>query len=246
MCIALEPGFNWWVFCVLKKEDTKISLVKQHNFQYLKKTHKYSLPLPKSVEDALAIDRHSDSTVWKDAIAKEMKNVRFAFDALEDGRNVPHGFHFVKYHMIFNIKMEDFCQKACLVASRHMTNVPATFMYASIVTCKTVCIALMLAALNLLEVMHSNEKRSVYNFIQLFFVHIPLIYQISMYTSLYTKIFKFSHSRDFHIPFLYQNFHIPTTYQNLLHIPAEYQSVKIPFLVFAVVRHYFLGDITNY
>ncbi len=54
------------------------------------------------------------------AITKEMKNVSIAFDALEDGRNVPHGFQFVKCHMIFDIKMEDFCCKACLVAGRHI------------------------------------------------------------------------------------------------------------------------------
>ncbi len=34
---------------------------------------------------------------------------------LEDGRNVPHGYHIVKCHMIFDIKMEDFPQKACLI-----------------------------------------------------------------------------------------------------------------------------------
>ncbi len=106
--VALEPGFNWWVFRVLKKRDAIISLVKRRNVKYLKKTHKYGLPLPKSVEDALAIDRLSGSTLWADAIAKEMQNVRVAFDALEDGRHVPHGFQFVNCHMVFDIKMEDF------------------------------------------------------------------------------------------------------------------------------------------
>ncbi len=85
-----------------------------------------------------------------------MKNVRVAFDTLEDGRDVPHGFQFVKCHMIFDIKMEDFRCKARLVACRHMTNVLATYTYASIVTCETVHIALMLAALNLLEVMAAD------------------------------------------------------------------------------------------
>ena len=156
MGVALEPGFNWWVFRVLKKRDAIISLVKRRNVKYLKKTHKYGLPLPKSVDDALAIDRRSGSTLWADAIAKEMKNVRVAFDALEDGRNVPHGFQFVKCHMIFDIKMEDFRRKARLVAGGHMTNVPATFTYASVVTRETVRIALMLAALNSLEVMAAD------------------------------------------------------------------------------------------
>ncbi len=50
MGVALEPGFNWWVF-----RDVK----------YLKKTHKYGLPLPKLVEDALSIDRRSGSTLGR-------------------------------------------------------------------------------------------------------------------------------------------------------------------------------------
>ncbi len=58
--------------------------------------------------------------------------------------------------MIFDIKMEDFHKKACLVAGRHMTNVPVTLTYTSVVTCETVCIALMLAALNLLGVMAAD------------------------------------------------------------------------------------------
>ncbi len=98
MGIALEPGFNWWVFCVLKKWEAIIMLVKHHNVKYLKKTHKYNLPPPKPVDDALAIDRHTGSTLWVDAIAKEMQNVKVAFDAVEDGWNVPHGFQFVKCH----------------------------------------------------------------------------------------------------------------------------------------------------
>ncbi len=76
----------------LKKRDVIISLVKQCNVKYLKKTHKYSLPLPKLVDDALSIDRRSGSTLWADTITKEMKNIRVAFVTLEDSGNVPHGF----------------------------------------------------------------------------------------------------------------------------------------------------------
>ncbi len=108
MGVAIEPGFYCWLFCVLKKRDTIILLVKCCNVKYLKKTHKYSLPLPKSVVDALAINRHYDSTLWEDSIAKEKKNIRVAFDPLEDSRNFPHGFQFVKWYMMFNIKFEDF------------------------------------------------------------------------------------------------------------------------------------------
>ncbi len=90
MGVAVEPGFTCWVFHVLKKRDAIVLFIKCCNVKYLKKTHNYSLPLPKLVDDALAIDRCTGSTLWADAIAKEMNNVRVAFDALEDSRDVPH------------------------------------------------------------------------------------------------------------------------------------------------------------
>ncbi len=91
-----------------------------------------------------------------DAIVKEMQNVRVAFDTLEDGRNVPHGFPFVKCHMIFDIKLEGFHCKTCLIAGVHVTNVPATYTYASFITHETICISLMLVAMNSQEVVAAD------------------------------------------------------------------------------------------
>ncbi len=58
--------------------------------------------------------------------------------------------------MIFDITMEDFFCKAHLVTGRHLTNVPATYTYASVVTHETVRIPLMLAALNLLDMIAAD------------------------------------------------------------------------------------------
>jgi hypothetical protein len=54
--------------------------------------------------------------------------------------------------MIFDVKMEDFRRKLRLVAGGHLTKAPATITYVSVVSRDTVRIALMLAALNDLEV----------------------------------------------------------------------------------------------
>ena len=54
--------------------------------------------------------------------------------------------------MIFDIKMEDFQQKARLVAGGHVTKAPATMTYASVVGRDTVKIALLLVAPNNLNV----------------------------------------------------------------------------------------------
>jgi hypothetical protein len=62
--------------------------------------------------------------------------------------------------MVFNIKMEDFRRKACLVAGGHMTNTLATITFASIVSRETVHIALMLAGLNELQVKVSDIENA--------------------------------------------------------------------------------------
>ncbi len=48
--------------------------------------------------------------------------------------------------------MEDFRRKARLVTGGHMTKAPATITYASVVSCETIRIALLMAALNDLNV----------------------------------------------------------------------------------------------
>jgi hypothetical protein len=62
---------------VLWKRERIIQKVKT---RYWKRTHKYRVELPKSVKQALAIDRNAGTSFWKDAIKKEMKNVLPAFE----------------------------------------------------------------------------------------------------------------------------------------------------------------------
>ena len=148
-----EPAFDWWAPHVLKRRDRIISLVKKRNARYLKKHEKYGIRLPKTVKEAIKTDEDNGNTLWQDAIAKEMKNVRPAFQVLENGQPLPNrNYQYVECHMIFDVKMEDFRRKARLVAGGHMTEAPAAITYASVVSRETVRIALTLAALNDLEV----------------------------------------------------------------------------------------------
>ena len=52
-----DPVFNWWFNHVLKKRDLIISMVRKCSAQYLKRTHKFGLKLPKMVSEAYAIDK---------------------------------------------------------------------------------------------------------------------------------------------------------------------------------------------
>jgi hypothetical protein len=106
--IDLEPAFNWWVPHVLKKHDRIISLVCKRTTRYPKRTHKFGIEVPKTVKEALALDLKNGNTLWADAIAKEMKEVRIAFNILPDGHSAPIGYQKISCHMIFDMKMEDF------------------------------------------------------------------------------------------------------------------------------------------
>ncbi len=71
-----------------------------------------------------------------------------AFVILPDGVVPPSDHQYMECHMIFDVKMENFCRKARLVAGGHMTKAPATLTYASVMSRETVLIALLVAALN--------------------------------------------------------------------------------------------------
>ena len=78
-----ETAFNYWAPHVLKKRDAIISLVKNRKPHYLKRTQKFDVELPKSVADAHDIDKKNGNIFWDDGIAKEVKNVRVAFDLFQ-------------------------------------------------------------------------------------------------------------------------------------------------------------------
>ncbi len=103
-----EPAFNWWVLHVLRKRDQIISLVHRRTTCYLKRTHKFGIEIPKTVKEALALYRKNGNTLWADAIAKEMREVRIVFNILPDGGSGPIGYQKIPCHMIFDVKIEDF------------------------------------------------------------------------------------------------------------------------------------------
>ena len=71
---------------------------------------------------------------------------------LEDGENIPIGYSFVRCHIIFDVKMEDFSSKARLVSGGQMIETPATMNYFRIISRENVCLDIIIATLNDLEV----------------------------------------------------------------------------------------------
>ncbi len=108
--IAHKPAFNWWVPYVLKKGDRITSLVCKRTTHYLKWTHKVGIEVPKTIKEALDLDRKNGNTLWADAIAKEIKEICIAFNILPDWHSAPIGYQKIPCHMIIDVKMEDFRQ----------------------------------------------------------------------------------------------------------------------------------------
>ena len=150
--ISEEPAFAWWVPYTLRKRNRIISKLKS---KYWVRTHKFGIKIPKTVAEARALDLENGNTLWWDAICKEMRNVRPAFEAWDkDISEIPIGYQEVKCHLIFDVKMgENFRRKARFVAGGHTTDVPITLTYASVVSQDSVRIALTIAALNNLQVL---------------------------------------------------------------------------------------------
>ena len=72
-----EPALKWWVPDVIQKQNILINKVKS---RYWRTTHKFGIQLPHTVKEALKIDAELGTMFWGDAIWKEMKNVRPAFE----------------------------------------------------------------------------------------------------------------------------------------------------------------------
>ena len=156
--IAKEPAFAWWVPRALRKRDR---IIKKLKSRYWKRTHKYGIELPHSVEEALAIDRRTGTDFWRKAIEKEMKNVGIAFEFPADGE-VPPGYKHIPCHMVFDIK-SDLRRKARLVAGGHKTDPPKESTYSSVVSRDSVRIAFTIAALNGLDVLVGDVQKAYLN-----------------------------------------------------------------------------------
>ena len=117
--------------------------------KYWLSTHKFGTRIPKTVEEAIELDRQNGNTLWQDAINKEMNNVRIAFQLCENGKeDIPIGYQEIKCHMIFDVKMsESFRCKARFVAGGHTTETPDVMTYSSVVSQDSVCICFLIAGL---------------------------------------------------------------------------------------------------
>ena len=157
---ADEPAFKWWVNTVLKKRKRLLARVKSRCRKG--SNSKFGIEVPKTVDEALRLDKENGNTLWHDAIKKEMENSRVAFNLLGVDDGPPVGFKEITCHMIFDVKM-DLTRKARYVAGGHLTDPPSSMTYASVVSRDSVRIAFLIAALNDLEILSGDIQNAYLN-----------------------------------------------------------------------------------
>jgi hypothetical protein len=96
------PVFVWWVPHVLKNRSRIIDDVTK---RYHKRTHKFGIEVAKSWDDCFRLDKENDNTLWQDVVRKDTKNVRIAFQILNDDDDIPPTYQETRCHMIFDVKM---------------------------------------------------------------------------------------------------------------------------------------------
>jgi hypothetical protein len=151
-----EPAFAWWCYKVLRRKKRHISGAKT---KYWLKTHKYGVRLPKTIKEAMAIDRETGTDHWGKAIAKEMKNVMVTFE-FDEKDKTPVGYQRVTVHMVFDVKIT-LQRKARLVADGHkVPEVRRESTYSSVPSRDSIRMFFLLAALNDLDVLSADIQNA--------------------------------------------------------------------------------------
>jgi hypothetical protein len=73
------PDVVWWILYGLKKS---IHIIDAATKRYNKRTHKFGIEVPKIWDECVILDMYNVNTIWKDAVRKEMKNIRVEFNSL--------------------------------------------------------------------------------------------------------------------------------------------------------------------
>ena len=149
--ISEEPAFIWWVNKVIKKKHQIISKIKS---KYWQRSYKYGIRIPKTVKEALEIDKNNNDKLWENSIAEEMPKIRNATRIFNGDPKSLIGYQQITGHIIFDIKLgENFRRKARYVADGHKTETPSHITYSSVVSRDSVRIILLIAALNELDIL---------------------------------------------------------------------------------------------
>jgi hypothetical protein len=121
----------------------------------------YEWPSVNAIVGCERLKQGTGNALWRDAIAKEMKNVMPTFIFCDDDK-VPTGYKKIYCHMVYDVKI-DLTWKANLVAGGHQTDVPKESVYLSVVSRYSVRIAFTIFLHNDLNALAANVQHEYLN-----------------------------------------------------------------------------------
>jgi len=96
--ISTQPAFAWWEPRTLRRHD---KIIAGTNSRVRCFPHKYGIEVPRTIEEALRIERANSEKNCRKAIDKEMENLKVAFDILPVGSIPPPGYTLSSGHLVF-------------------------------------------------------------------------------------------------------------------------------------------------
>ena len=153
-----DTALAWWVHYVFRKRDRIIAKSKT---KYWRTTHKYGVSLPKTASETLELDRQTGNPLWENYLKQYTGKAEISNEEVEccTPEEVQRGevgelriFQEITCHILFDVKM-DFLLKARYVTNGAMTDTLVGLCYSSFVSCDSVRIVLLVAALNDLDIL---------------------------------------------------------------------------------------------
>ena len=113
----------------------------------------FGVQVPRNEKEAYELDKKNGNSKWQDAMTEEIKSLN-QYDTFQDKGKIPflNGYKRISVHFVYAVK-HDLRHKARLVAGGHMTDAPDQGSYSSVVSLRSIRIALVAAELNGLETM---------------------------------------------------------------------------------------------
>lgn len=147
------PG--WTRFKRLAKRQKKlIRMANQAKLQSFRTrpVYKFGVLVPRNHQHAMEIDNTNGNNLWAVAEEKELsqQDDYQTFRDLGVGNYPGKGYKKIRVHFVYDVK-PDLRRKARLVADGHLTEIPISSVYSSVVSLKGLKITIFIAELNQLE-----------------------------------------------------------------------------------------------
>mmetsp|Transcript_26559 Transcript_26559/g.40192 ORF Transcript_26559/g.40192 Transcript_26559/m.40192 type:complete len:102 (+) Transcript_26559:729-1034(+) len=89
--------------------------------------------VPKSIYEALRLDKENRNNLWKKSIEKEFSKVKVAFEFNDDDKT-PVSHKKLDSHWMFDIKLDYLSRKSQLVANGNEHNPPSSITFSSLLS----------------------------------------------------------------------------------------------------------------